>query len=106
MISELLKKSAEEHQHPLAGKWSEQSKDPHKHYLVYWFALFNIVAGAFLAVAYVHGFIDMVLAADRTQLSVAIFAVFLTGLAICGILVIGVSRELNKVRRFDLNTPS
>ena len=48
----------------------------------------------------------MVLAADRTQLSVAIFTVFLTGLEICGILVIGASRELNKVRRFDPNTPS
>jgi biopolymer transport protein ExbB/TolQ len=106
VISELVENPAGNNQHPLAGKWNVQSKDAHKHLLVYRFALFNIVATAFLGVAYVHGFVHMVLAADRTMISVAIFAVFLAGLAISGALTFGVSRELNKVRRFDANTPS
>lgn len=106
VISELVENSARINQHPLAGKWNTQSKDSNKYLLVYRFALFNIVAAAFLGIGYVHGFVDMVLAADRTLISVAIFAVFLAGLGICGVLVFGVSRELNQVRRFDSATPS
>ncbi len=106
VISELVENPARNNQHPLAGKWNVQSKDSHKHLLLYRFALFNIVAAAFLGVAYVHGFVHMVLAADRTLISVAIFAVFVAGLAICNVLIFGVSRELNKVRRFDPATPS
>jgi hypothetical protein len=106
LFSSIRPQSNGEHRHPLAGKWNVQSKDSHRHLLVYRFALFNIVASMFLGVAYVHGFVDMVLAADRTQISVAIFAVFLSGLGICGVLVAGVSRELNLTRSFDPNAPS
>jgi MotA/TolQ/ExbB proton channel family len=101
IISEILERPAGENHHPLAGKWNVQSRDPRKHLLVFRFALFNIVATAFLGVAYVQGYVDMVLIADRTQISVTIFAVFVTGLAICGVLVVGVSRQLDKTRRFD-----
>lgn len=106
IISEFLEDSSGRNQHPLAGKWGEQSKDSRKHLLVYRFVLFNIVATAFLGVAYVHGLVDMVLTADRTGISVTIFAVFLAGTAICGVLIVGVSRELNKTRWFNPDTPS
>jgi len=101
VISKFLKNPVQDNRPPLAGKWSTQRQDTHKHLLVYRFVLFNIVAGAFLGVAYIHGYIDMVLAADQTQLSIVIFAVFLVGLAFCSFLILGVSRELNKVRSFE-----
>ena len=76
-------------------------RDPYRHFLMLRFALFNLAAFALLGVAYVHGFVDMVVAADRTYLSVIIGLVFLVGLSLCGRKVWQTSRELNRVRQPD-----
>ena len=41
--------------------------DPYRHLLMLRFVLLNLAAFALLGVAYVHGFVDMVVAADRTD---------------------------------------
>ncbi len=75
--------------------------DPYRYLLVLRFVLLNLAAFALLGVAYVHGFVDMVVAADRTYLSVVIGFVFLVGLGICGRKVWQTSRELNGIRQPD-----
>lgn len=101
IIPKILSDSRQIQRHPLAGKWSDPKPDTRRHLLALRFSLFNIVAAAFLAAAYVHGYIDMVIAADQTRLSVVIFLVFCAGLVLCGIKVADVSRELNRVRAFN-----
>jgi hypothetical protein len=78
--------------------------DPRRHILVLRFALINLVTFGFLVVAYVNGFIHMVIAADKTGLSIAIFAVFVSGLALCGYKIAQVNRELNAA--WDRNPPA
>ena len=73
--------------------------DPYRYLLMLRFVLLNLVAFALLGVAYVHGLVDMVVAADRTYLSVVIGFVFLVGLGLCGRKVWQTSQELNRVRR-------
>ncbi len=51
-----------------------------------------------LAAAYLQGWIDTVLSADGTGLSVVIFAVFLVGLAVAARLIWRISIELNCLR--------
>ncbi len=101
VIPESLANSAQDHLHPLAGKWSDPESDPRRHLLTMRFVLFNIVCAAFLAAAYVHGYVEMAYTADQTRLSVVIFLVFCVGLVLCGVKVAAVSRELNLVRAFD-----
>ena len=76
--------------------------DPYRYLLMLRFVLLNLAAFALLGVAYVHGFVDMVVAADRTYLSVVIGLVFLVGLGLCGRKVWQTSRELNRVRQPDV----
>ena len=78
--------------------------DPRRHLPILRFALINLVAFGFLGAAYVNGFVDMVVAADQTGLSIVIFAVFLFGLAICAQKILQVSRELNAA--WDQNPPA
>lgn len=106
VISDIRENLSGGDQHPLAGKWTSRSKDTQKFLLVYRFLLFNIIAFSFFGVAYVHGYVDMVLAADRTMISVVIFTVFLSGLVMCGVQIFTVSQELDKTRRFDPNQAS
>jgi hypothetical protein len=75
--------------------------DPYRYLLMLRFVLLNLAAFALLGVAYVHGFVDMVVAADRTYLSVVIGLVFLVGLGLCGRKVWQTSRELDRVRKPD-----
>ncbi|MEE9194558.1 MAG: MotA/TolQ/ExbB proton channel family protein [Alphaproteobacteria bacterium] len=79
---------------------------PYHYLLVLRFALINMMGFAFLATAYLHGLVDMVLVADRTYISALIFVVFLGGLGVCFKKVMQTSRELNQVRSFDPLVPS
>ena len=88
----------------LSGRAAAVLSDPRRHLLVLRFALINLVAFGFLGAAYVHGFIHMVVTADRTGLSIAIFAVFISGLCLCGFKIAQVSRELNAA--WDQNPPA
>ena len=58
-------------------------------------------ASAFLGAAYAQGWVNMILAADSTGLTVAIFLVFLSGLTWCAHKVWTISRDINCVRSFD-----
>lgn len=72
-----------------------------RHRLLFEFGLLNLAAAALLMAAYMQGWIDVVLAADSTGLTVAIFAVFLGGLVLTAGKLRSTSRELNCVRDFD-----
>ena len=85
----------------LPVKWDGALRDTRRHLLILRFALFNLVGASLLGAAYVHGYIEMVLVADKTQLSVAIFIEFIAGLALCGAKIVQVSRELNAARDYD-----
>ena len=79
---------------------------PHHYLLLLRFTLFNMVAFALLGAAWVQGWIEAVLAADRSFLCLAIFGVFLAGLAACSWRVWQTSRDLNQVKSFDPLTSS
>ncbi len=84
-----------------------QSGDDHYRYLlVLRFALVNALGIALLSVAWIQGLVGQVIAADETYLSVAIFVVFVCGMALCTRKILKVSTELNRVRSFDPLTPS
>lgn len=68
-----------------------------RHLLALRFALLNLTGFALLAVAWLQGWLDGMIAGDRTGLSLGIFCVFLVGLAVCGVKVARVNRELNLV---------
>ena len=80
--------------------------DPYRYVLLLRFAVVNLVAFALLGAAYIQGLVAMVLAADGTGLSAAIFGVFVVGWAICAVRVFQTSRDLNQVRTFDALVPS
>lgn len=63
--------------------------------LLFRFAVANLVGFALLGAAYLQGWVDRVIVADSTHLSVAIFIVFLGGLAIAARKVYSISREIN-----------
>ncbi|KYO53813.1 MotA/TolQ/ExbB proton channel family protein [Tistrella mobilis] len=71
----------------------------HRYLLIYRFLLVNMVAAAGLAMAWVHGWIDRVLASDSSRISVLIFAVFLVGLTLCAWRIIQISDGLNDLKR-------
>ncbi len=86
---------------PFAGLFAAYRKSDAGRYeflLALRFAVANLVGFALLGVAYVEGWIDRVIAADGTHLSVAIFIVFLGGLAICARKIYDTSREINYAR--------
>ncbi len=96
------------HQHLawLIDRAKGRGPDSYRYLLVMRFAVVNLAAFALLAAAYIHGFVDTVLASDRTNLVVVIFLAFLTGLALCGWKIAQVSRELNGVKEFTPLIPS
>lgn len=65
------------------------------------FIVVNTAAFALLAAAYFQGWIEIIVKADGSGLSVAIFVVFLAGLGVCGYKIWAISCELNCVRNFD-----
>ena len=57
------------------------------------FAMVNVAGIVLLAAAWTRGWIDIVIAADQTGLTFAIFGVFLAGLAVCGVKLHRIGRE-------------
>ena len=92
---------AEEQLAWLTAKSGQAGETPYHYLLMLRFVLINMLGFALLAAAQIQGLIEMVLAADRTYLSVLIFFVFLGGLGICALKVWQTSRDLNQVRAFD-----
>ncbi len=68
------------------------------HLLALRFALFNVATFAMLGAAWAQGWIDTVLAADDTGLSLGIFLVFLAGLGICGQRIWQINMELEQAQ--------
>ncbi len=79
----------------------ENATTTHRHLPVLQFAVFNLAGFALLGAAYTQGWIDIVLEADSTRLSVLIFAVFIGGLATCARKLWRIGAELNCVRNFS-----
>jgi hypothetical protein len=69
--------------------------------LFFRFTLANALALALLTTAWAVGYVDTVLAADTSRLSVAIAAVFVGGWLLAGRAAILISRDLNRMRRSD-----
>ena len=79
----------------LAEAWMAGQEAAHRYLLLLRFLLVNLAGVAFVAVAWMEGWIAFLLAADRTRLVSAIALLFLIGLVWCGQRVLVVSRELN-----------
>ena len=79
---------------------------PYHYLLMLRFCLVNLLALALLATAYLQGWVTQVVVADRSHLSLVIFAVFLVGFGTSAWRVWQTSRELNQVRSFDPLTQS
>ncbi len=73
----------------------------YKYLLLLRFGLINLIGLGLLALAQVHGWVAMALAADHTHLVAVIFLVFLTGLVLCAYRINQTSRELNSAKPFD-----
>lgn len=82
----------------LFAAYADREVGRHEYLLLLRFAVANLVGISLLGVAYVQGLVDMVIAADTTNISVAIFFVFLGGLVVCTRKVQFTSRELNLVK--------
>lgn len=67
-----------------------------RHLLALRFAVFNVAAFALFGAAWMQGWIDAVLTADDTGLSLGIFAIFLGGLAVCAHRVWLTSAEIDE----------
>ena len=84
-----------------AGAPAAQDGAAHRYLLVLRFAVFNLAAFALLGAAYLQRWLDVIVEADGTRLSIAIFAVFLGGLAVCARKIWRISTELDCVRNFN-----
>jgi hypothetical protein len=74
------------------------ARDSFTYLLTLRYAVVNLCGSAFLAAAYLQGWIAMVMAGDPTFQCVGIFLVFLTGLVICTNRIWRLSWELNQAR--------
>ena len=99
-------RDAEQHYAWMATKIAAGREKSYHFLLLLRFILINILGFSLLAVAYVQGLLAMVVAADKTYLSVLIFVVFLCGLAACAREIWKTSSEINKVKFFDPLRPS
>ncbi|MEN2976304.1 MotA/TolQ/ExbB proton channel family protein [Tistrella bauzanensis] len=71
----------------------------HRYLLIYRFLLVNLMAAACMVLAWVHGWIDRVIASDSSRITVLIFAVFLVGLSLCAWRIVQISAGLNDLKR-------
>ena len=78
----------------------------YKYLLLLRFGLINLIGLGLLALAQVHGWVAMTLAADHTHLVTVIFLVFLVGLVVCAYRINQTSQELNRAKPFDPLVPS
>ena len=90
----------------LADAWMAGQDAAHRYLLLLRFLLVNLAGTAFLAVAWLQGWIGLLLAADRTRLVSAIGLLFLLGLVWCTQRVLVVSRELNALESGALDPAS
>jgi len=70
----------------------------YRYLLLVRFGLFNLVAAALLAGAFLQGWLDVILNADLVELSYAIGLLFLYGFVICAVRVWQTSVEINDVK--------
>ena len=82
----------------ILSKTGNKAKDDRRSLLFVRFALLNLVGFALIGFAWQLGLIAQVLAADQTNLSIVIAAVFTMGLGLCGIKAWQTSRDLDQVR--------
>ncbi|MFQ5958699.1 MAG: MotA/TolQ/ExbB proton channel family protein [Alphaproteobacteria bacterium] len=82
----------------LFAAYAEREVGRHDYLLLLRFAVANLVGMSLLGAAYVQGLVDIVIASDMTNISLAIFFVFLGGLAICAKKVRYTSREINMIK--------
>lgn len=75
-----------------------KSLSKYRYLLAFRWLVINLVGFTILGLAYLNGWIDMVLAADKTYISVLIFAVFLWGLLIAGVRIFKTSKEINHAK--------
>jgi uncharacterized membrane protein (DUF485 family) len=75
--------------------------DPHRSLLLLRFILLNLFAFAMLGVAWSQGYVQMVIDADKTYLSLVIFAVFMIGLIICSMKVWQTNNEIDALNSSD-----
>lgn len=76
----------------------------HRSALLFKFSLLNLLAFALLGAAAWEGYIDTVVSADKTRLSIAIFIVFLAGLIISAWRAWQISREVDELSQSTANT--
>lgn len=62
------------------------------------FVVINLSGLALVGAAWMQGWVTTVMSADDTGLTLAIFAVFISGLAVCGIKLYRLGREIEAVR--------
>lgn len=79
------------------GPMAHASASPLRYLLLLRFIVVNATGAALLAAAWVQGWIDAVIRSDDTGLSLAIFCVFLVGLAIAAHKIWRTSYELNEI---------
>ncbi len=73
----------------------------HRYLLVLQFATLNLAAFTLRGAAYMQGWIDLIVQADGTKISIAIFLIVLGGLAFCAYNIWKISKEMECVRNFD-----
>ncbi len=76
-------------------------KRPYHFLLLLRFLLLNLLGIALLGAVYLQGWVEMIIAADQSYLSIVISLVFLVGLAHCVWRVWQLSLELNQVKTFN-----
>lgn len=69
--------------------------------MLYKFTLLNMAAFALVAAAWMQGWIEIMLNADGTRLTLVIMATFLAGLVYCASKVWRITRELQCVRNYN-----
>lgn len=77
---------------------SAGTPDMGRHNALLRFGALNVAGFALLGAAWTRGWIETVIAADQTGLTFAIFAVFIGGLAVCGIKIWRAGQELVTAR--------
>ncbi len=80
------------------GAYQDQDPSAYRYLLVMRFVIVNVVAAALVISAWIQGWLDMVFAGDVTKLALVIVAVFVAGLALCGMKVFQASAELDQIK--------
>ena len=75
-----------------------KSLSKYRYLLAFRWLVINLVGFFLLGLSYLNGWVDMVLAADKTYISVLIFAVFIWGLLIAGVRIFKTSKEINHAK--------